>query len=70
MLIFAATGIEGLLQTGLGQTVFKDPNSVLPQSVIVQSIVYAIVSLLTAALFGGLHYWLIRRDLRSDPSRG
>ena len=70
MLIFAATGIEGLLQTGLGQTVFKDPNSVLPQSVIVQSIVYAIVSLLTAALFGGLHYWLIRRDMRSDPAAG
>ena len=70
MLIFAATGIEGLLQTGLGQTVFKDPNFALSQSSIVQSIVYAIVSLLTATLFGGLHYWLIRRDLRSDPTAG
>jgi len=68
MLFFGATGIEGLLQTALGQTIFKDPNSTLTQSTIVQSIVYAIVSLLTAALFGGLHYWLIRRDLRGDPA--
>lgn len=70
MLFFGATGIEGLLQTALGQVIFKDPNSTLTQSTIVQAIVYAIVSLLTTALFGGLHYWLIRRDMRGDPAAG
>lgn len=70
MLFFGATGIEGLLQTAMGQTIFKDPNSTLTQSTIIQSIVYAIVSLLTSALFGGLHYWLIRRDMRGDLTAG
>lgn len=67
MLLFAASGIEGLLQTVLAQTVFKNPDNILPQSTIVQSIVFAIVSLFISALFGGLHYWLIRRDMRGDP---
>lgn len=63
MLLFAASGVEGLLQTILAQTFF---NTSLPQSSIVQSIVFTIVSLFISALFGGLHYWLIRRDMRSD----
>ena len=64
MLLFAASGIEGLLQTILAQTFF----SISPtQSTIVQSIVFTIVSLFISAIFGGLHYWLIRRDMRSDP---
>ena len=67
MLLFAAYGIDGLLQTALEQTVFKSLNNTPPQSTIVQSIVFAIVSLFISALFGGLHYWLIRRDMRNDP---
>ncbi len=64
MLLFAASGVEGLLQTVLAQTFF---NTSLPQSTIVQSLVFTIISLFISALFGGLHYWLIRRDMRNDP---
>ncbi len=36
---------------------------------IAQSVVlFVVVALLVGALFGGGHYWLIRRDARSDPN--
>src|SRR5579883_2086719 len=40
------------------------------QAALVQSLVFAIVGWLIAGSLGGLHYWLIRRDLNSDPSAG
>lgn len=40
------------------------------QAILVQSLVFAIVGWLISGALGGLHYWLIRRDLRSDPSAG
>lgn len=70
MLLFAASGIEGLLQTALSQTLFKDPNTTITTANTVQAIVFAVIALLTAAIFGGLHYWLIRRDTRNDPAAG
>jgi len=70
MLLFATSGVIQLLQTILAQTIFKDPNNPIGAANVVQAIVYAVVSLVTAALFGGLHYWLIRRDMRSDPAAG
>jgi hypothetical protein len=42
--------------------------SIPTNSSIVQATVFFTVSWLIAALFGGFHYWLIRRDLRSDPA--
>lgn len=68
MLFFAASGVEGLLQTALAQTLFKDPNTTITTANTVQAIVFAAIALLTAAIFGGLHYWLIRRDMRNDPA--
>lgn len=68
MLLFAASGVEGLLQTALSQTLFKDPNATITTANMVQAIVFAVIALLTAAIFGGLHYWLIRRDMRNDPA--
>src|SRR5450755_3627815 len=70
MLLFAASGIEGLLQTALSQTLFKDPNATITTANTVQAIVFAVIALLTAAIFGGLHYWLMRRDMRNDPAAG
>ena len=69
MLLFATSGVIQLL-TVLLQSVFKDPYNTPSGASLVQALVYGIVSLITAALFGGLHYWLIRRDTRNDPMAG
>jgi Domain of unknown function (DUF5671) len=69
MLLFATSGVIQLL-TVLLQSVFKDPYNTPSGANLVQALVYSIVSLITAALFGGLHYWLIRRDMRNDPMAG
>jgi hypothetical protein len=69
MLLFATSGVIQFL-TVLFQRVFKDPYNTPSGANFVQALVYGIVSLITAALFGGLHYWLIRRDMRNDPMAG
>lgn len=69
MLLFATSGLIQFL-TVLFESVFKDPNITPSGANLVQALVYGIVSLITAALFGGLHYWLIRRDMRNDPMAG
>jgi hypothetical protein len=69
LLVFAATGVIQLL-TVLFQSIFKDPNNTPSAASIVQAIVYGVVSLIIAALFGVLQYWLIRRDTRNDPIAG
>jgi len=68
MLIFAAIGLGMFLQTILAQTIFRDPYNVPTNADVVQSGTFAVVSWLIAALVGGLHYWLIRRDMRSDSA--
>ena len=70
MLIFAATGVQRLLQIVLAQSIFQEASYTPTNAELVQAIVYAVVALVTAALFGGLHYWLIRRDMHSDPAAG
>src|SRR6266436_2077554 len=71
MLIFATVGLGRLLQpllafTPLGGTYPGVPSS----SDIVQAVVFFLISLVIASLLGGLHYWLLRRDMRSDPAAG
>ncbi|HVB21987.1 MAG TPA: hypothetical protein VNG51_08585 [Ktedonobacteraceae bacterium] len=68
MLIFAAVGLGMFLQTILAQTIFRDPYNVPTSANVVQSGTFAAVSWLIAGLVGGLHYWLIRRDMRNDAS--
>lgn len=71
MLAFAAVGIVMLLSTLLAQTSLGSIyNSVPTQQDIVQQFVFAAVALVIAGALGGLHYWLIRRDMRSDPVAG
>ncbi len=69
MLLFATAGVIQLL-TVLLQNVIKDPNNTPGTASVVQGVVFGVVSLVVAALFGGLHYWLIRRDMRDDPMAG
>ena len=71
MLIFAAVGLGMLLQTLFSLTPLRGANGTIPSNTsIVQVTVFFVVSWLIAAIFGILHYWLIRRDMRNDPAAG
>jgi hypothetical protein len=71
MLIFAAVGLGMLLQTLLSFTSLRGAYSPAPTSAtLVQVTVFFAVSWFIAALFGALHYWLIRRDMHNDPAAG
>lgn len=69
LLIFAAVGLGQLLNTVLAFTPLRGLYSNVPtQAEVVQSVVFVTVSWIAAGLLGGLHYWLIRRDMRHDPT--
>lgn len=71
MLVFAAISLRSLLNTLLSETPLRDLYAAAPDSrAVVQSSVLAATALLVALGIGGLHYWLIRRDLAGDPSAG
>ena len=69
MLLFATTGVIQLL-TMLFQNIFKEPYNTPGAASLVQAVVFGVVALVIATLFGGLHYWLIRRDMQNDPMAG
>ncbi len=69
LLGFAMSGLGRLLQTLLTLTSLRDSYTPAPAGAdIVQSVVFFIVSWVIAALLGGLHYWLIRRDMQNDAT--
>lgn len=71
LLIFATVGLGRLLQTLLALTPLRGAGGPPPTSVdIVQALVFFGVSWFITAAIGGLHYWLLRRDMQSDPSAG
>lgn len=71
LLVFAAVGTTMLLSALLAQTALAGVYAAAPtRDQIVQSAVLAVVSWFIAGALGGLHYWLIRRDMRSDPNAG
>ncbi len=71
MLIFATVGLAMFLQTLFALTGLRGPFSSAPTNQsITQTGVFFGVSWFIAALIGGLHYWLIRRDMSSDPATG
>ena len=71
MLIFAAVAMDMFLQTLLALTPLRGTYGSSPtNAMIVQVTVFFVVSWLIAGLLGGLHYWLIRRDMQSDPTAG
>ncbi len=68
LLIFAAIAIGQLLNTILVLTPLRGSSTSLPTSAqVVQAIVFAIISLVIAGTLGGIHYWLIRRDMLHHP---
>jgi hypothetical protein len=71
MLIFATAGLLMFLQSLFSLTGLRGSYSSVPTSATVtQAGVFFGVSWFIAALIGGLHYWLIRRDMRSDLATG
>jgi hypothetical protein len=71
LLIFAAVTLGLLLQTLLLFTPLRDQYTSIPTSAqVLQSVVLTVVSWLIAGGLGGVHYWLIRRDMNSDPTAG
>jgi hypothetical protein len=71
MLIFATVGLTTFLQALFSLTGLRGSYSTVPtSSTVTQTGVFFGVSWFIAALIGGLHYWLIRRDMRSDPATG
>ncbi len=71
MLVFATVGLSMFLQSLFSLTGLRGSYSSAPSSAaITQAGVFFGVSWFIAALIGGLHYWLIRRDMRSDPATG
>ena len=72
VLLNAATTVTafslGLL---LSETPLRGPYGFSPpHSQIVQTVVAFVVVWLVTLLLGGLHYWLIRRDMDTDPAAG
>jgi hypothetical protein len=68
LLIFAISAIGSLLSTGLAFTRLRGPYQDIPtQAQFVQAVSYACITFLIAGFLGGLHYWLLRRDLRQEP---
>jgi len=72
LLIFAAFAIGQLLNTLLALTFLRGSYGSTPPSSadIVQAVVLAIVASAIAGILGGLHYWLIRRDMLHHPEAG
>jgi hypothetical protein len=48
----------------------RGTDTVPTQAIIVQSLVFALVSWIIAGTLGALHYWLIRQDIRNNPDAG
>ena len=71
LLIFAAVGLEGLLQSLLAFTPLRGSGNPLPSNTtLIQAIVFFVVSWIITLALGGLHYWLLRRDMHNDPAAG
>lgn len=68
LLIFAMVILGQVLQTLLALTPLRDSYTAVPSSAnVTQSLVLALASWVIAGVLGGLHYWLIRRDMQNDP---
>lgn len=71
LVIFAVSATAQLLTTLFTFTPLRGAYASAPsQATLVQSLVFAIVGWIISGAIGGLHYWLIRRDLQTDPVAG
>lgn len=69
LFVFAVSATSLLLGTLFAFTPLRGIYASIPtQSDVVQSLVFAVVSWVISGALGGLHYWLIRRDIQQDPA--
>jgi hypothetical protein len=69
--VFATVSVSSLLSVLLRLTPLHGSYSSGPSGPeVTQSVVLALVALVIVAALGGLHYWLIRRDMASDAQPG
>src|SRR5947199_4164087 len=65
--VYATYTCQQLLSTLLLLTPLRASYETMPSSSdVVQSLTLALVSLVVILLIGGLHYWLIRRDIAQN----
>ena len=68
LVVFIVTVTAHLLNTGLLFTPLRGSYMTPPsQAEVIQAVVFTTVGWLIAGTLGGLHYWLIRRDMREHP---
>ena len=67
LLIVVSIALNGLLSVILLQTPLRGQNDAPDRAQVVQAVTFAIVAFIVAGLIGGLHYWLLRRDMSADP---
>jgi len=70
LLIFVTVTIGRLLYTLLLFTPWRGYQPVPDHTQLTQDIVFAVVALVIGGGLAALHYWLIRRDMHSDPAAG
>lgn len=71
LLVFATVSVSSLVNMLLRLTGLRGSYGTAPSSAeVTQNVVLALVTLIIVAGLGGLHYWLIRRDMAGDPQLG
>ncbi|GHO95000.1 hypothetical protein KSF_050480 [Reticulibacter mediterranei] len=71
LLVFVAVITGRLLNALLSLTPLRGSYGyAASQAEVVQALVFAVVTWVIAGALGGLHYWLIHRDMRSNQSAG
>lgn len=70
ILMLFATGATAALLAVLLRATPLDSSGALSAHDLVQPVAFGIVVWIIAALVGGFHYWLIRRDIAADPGAG
>lgn len=69
LMVFATIAVGILLSTLLMASPLNGSFQISPnETSVTQEVVFALLAVIIAASLGGLHYWLIRRDIRDDPA--
>ncbi|MGH2516933.1 MAG: hypothetical protein ACRDHP_14875, partial [Ktedonobacterales bacterium] len=69
LMVFATIAVGVVLGTLVAASPLNGSSQIsLTGTSATQEVVFALLAVVIAALLGGLHYWLIRRDIRDDPA--
>ena len=69
LMIFATIAVGVVLSTLLTASPLNGSSQIsFSDTAVTQQVIFALLAVIVAASLGGLHYWLIRRDIRDDPA--